>query len=90
MQLGGGHVNLHQQCPLEAREWEVKLNPFKNGGVEEEERLSFVGAIVRAYGYALCAGTNRDIGVALSPKHSSLAVRLVVLVLPHILAGSNS
>jgi len=90
MQLGRGHVNLHQQCPLEVCEWEAKLNPFKNNGVEEEERLSFVGAIVHAYGYALCVGTNRDIGVTLSPKHSSLAVRLFVPVLPHILAGGKS
>jgi len=90
MQLGRGHVNLHQQCPLEAREWEAKLNSFKNGGVKEEERFSFVGAIIRAHGFALCAGMNRDIGVTLSPKHPSLAIRLVVPVLPHILAGGKS
>jgi len=31
MQLGGGHVDLCQQCPLEAGEWEAKFDPFKNG-----------------------------------------------------------
>jgi len=89
MQLGRGHVNLGQQCPLKAREWETKLDLFKNGGVEEEERLSLVGAIVRAYGFALCVGTNRDIRVALSPKYPSLAIRLIVPMLRHVHTGGK-
>jgi len=90
MQLGRGHVNVRQQCPLEAHEWEAKLNPFKNGGVKEEERLSFVGAIIRAHEFALCARTNRDIVITLSAKHPSLAIRFVIPVLPHILTGGKS
>jgi len=68
----------------------VKLNPFKNGGVKEEERPSFVNVIIRAYGFTLCAWTNRNVGITLSPKHSSLAVRLFVPVLPHVLAGGKN
>jgi len=63
---------------------------FKNGGVEEEERLSFVGVITDAHGFALRAGTNRDISITLSPKYPSFAVRLFVLMLPYILTGGKS
>jgi len=90
MQLGRGHVNLRQQCPLEARKWERKPNSFKNGGVEEQERLSSIDTIVRPYEFAICVKMNRNIGVALSPKDTPNAVRLFVPILPHILAGSKS
>ena len=46
----------------------MELNGFENGGVEEEEGLSFVDTIVSAYGFALCTGTNRDKRVASLPK----------------------
>ena len=87
MQLGRGHVNLCQEGPLEACEWQVELNPFENGGVEEEEGLSVVDMIVSTYEFALCTGTNRDKCVALSPKDTPYAVRLFVLMLPYILVG---
>jgi len=58
MQLGEGHVDLRQQRPLEASEWETRFDPFKNSGVKEEEELSFVGLVISAHGFALRARTN--------------------------------
>jgi len=86
MQLGGGHVDLRQQCPLEVSEWEAEFDPFKNGEVKEEDRLSFVGPVINAHGFALRTRTNRDVRITLPPKHSSLAVGLPLPVLPHVLA----
>jgi len=68
----------------------VEFNPFENGRVELEQGHSNVDAIVSAYEFTLCAGTNRNIGITVSPKHLSLVVRLFVPVLPYIFAGGES
>jgi len=52
--------------------------------IEEEERFSLVGTVVYAHGFALCAGANRDIGVALSPKRPTLELRLAIQVHPPV------
>ena len=33
VQLGRGHINFGEECPLEAREWQVKFDPLEDGGV---------------------------------------------------------
>jgi len=89
MQLDGGQVNLRAR-PSETGEWEMQFDPFKNGGVEEDEGLSFVEAIISTYWFALSARANRDIGVAFSPKDAPFTVKLIVPVFPYILAKGES
>ena len=90
MLLGGGHVDLHQQHPLEAGEGETQLDPFKDGLVKEEEGLSFIGPIVGAHWFTLSTGANRDIGIAFSPKDAPFTVGLTFPVFPHVPARVES
>jgi len=56
MQLGGGHVDLRQQHPLEAGKGEMQLDPFKDSLIEEEEGHSFIGLVIGAHWFALAQG----------------------------------
>ena len=84
MQLGRGNVHFGEQLPLGASEGEVLPNAFENGLVEEEERLSIVGTVVRAHGFTLCTGTNRDVRVTLSPKRPTQEIGLAMQVCPPV------
>jgi len=86
MQLGRGHVDLFQQRPFEADEGETQLDPFKDSVIEEEEGLSFIGPVIGAHWFALSTGSNRDIGIAFSPKDAPFTVGLPFLMFPHVLA----
>ena len=86
MQLGGGHVDFCQQCPLEASEGKTQLSPFEDGLLQEKVGLSIVGLFVGAHGFSLSAGSNENVSVALMPEDAPCTARLSVLVFPHILA----
>jgi len=86
MQLGGGHVDFCQQCPLEARKGETQLSPFEDGLVHEKLGLSIVIPFVRAHGFSLGTGSNGNFSVALPREDTLYTVRLSVHVFPHVLA----
>jgi len=85
MQLSGGHVDFCQQGPLEAGEGEMQLSPFENGLVQEKVRLPIVSPFVGANGFALSAGPNGNISVALPREDTPYTLRLSVHVFPHVL-----
>ena len=84
MQLGRGNIYFGQQLPLEAGKRKALRNTLKDRLIEEEEGFSLVGTVVYTHGFTLCAGVNRDIGVALSPKRPTLELRLAIQVHPPV------
>ena len=51
MELAGRDVQLHQQLLFEKGEGEAQLQPFENGGVDEDEGHPIGGPIVRTDGH---------------------------------------
>ena len=86
MQLGEGHVDFCQQCPLEASKGETQLSLFEDGLVQEKVGLSLVSPFVGAHGFSFSATSNGNMSVALPLEDTPYTVRLSVPVFLHILA----
>jgi len=72
MQLGRGHVQFHEELPLEVVEGKTLPYAFEHRLVEEEEEwLPIVGAIVNTNGFAGGERANGDVSVVFPPKRFS-------------------
>jgi len=84
VKLGRGHLDLRQECPLEARKRQTEFDLLEDGAVEEEKYFPVVGAIVSAHKLTLRTGLNGYVRIAFSPKHATHTSGLVLPMLYHI------
>ena len=63
MELAGRDVQLHHQLLFEKGEGEAQLQPFEDGGVDEDEGHPIGGPIVRADGHPSRRNADLDVKV---------------------------